>query len=358
MGENGDTAQSSDALKGTTSAVLHPKIGQQFTRVNLTSNIAGANNLDRALQNAWGLAFDPSGVAYVSQNGNGSAALYDSTGKATSAGITIPAPGGGMSAPTGQVYNADTAAFGGDRFIAATEDGTIAGWQPSLESNYALRIDSSGRGAVYKGLTLASSGGAMRIYATDFHNGAIDVFDASYHPVRTKGSFSDGTIPAGFAPFNIKAVHGALVVTYAKQNAEAHDDVKGVGNGFVNLFDTEGNLVGRLGTQGTLNSPWAIEETPWDFGNLSNRLLIGNFGDGKVNVFNWVGGNRQRAVPDGQLLDNHNTVLSIDGLWALSFGVGAGGFDTHVLYFTAGPNDEHNGVFGLLHMTDFSQFPP
>jgi uncharacterized protein (TIGR03118 family) len=326
-----------------------------FSRTDLVSDLAGAKHQDPNLVNAWGLAFGPTGKAWISSNEEGLALIYDANGNSAGAPIMVPPPPGSTdtAAPTGQVFNGNPAAFMGDVFIIATEDGTLSGWQPSAGGAFVLRIDSSTAGAVFKGVALSSFEGQPRLFAADFHNGAVDAFDAAYAPLTTSGGFKDDEIPCGFAPFNVYAWNGALLVLYAKQDDAAHDDVAGPGNGFVDLFDTDGNLVRRLIRHDGLNSPWGVAVTPADFGRLSNRLLIGNFGDGRVNVFR-IGDDDDdmRLEHDGTLLDALGGPMTIDGLWALSFGNGAGGFDSHVLYFTAGPQGESHGVFGQLEKVD------
>lgn len=330
-------------------ALKSGKTAVQVTRIDLVSDQPGARNTDPTLVNAWGLAFSPSGTAWVSSNGNGLAELYDAQGRNVAMPVTIPG-GSETAAPTGQVLNEDTAAFMGDRFIIATEGGTIAGWATGTGTSAETRFTST-RGAIYKGLTLSSFQGTRRLYAADFHNGSVDVFDAMYNPIKTSGGFRDVNLPKGFAPFNVVAAHGAIIVTYAMQDDMQKDDVKGAGNGYVNLFDADGNFLSRLASKGTLNSPWGVALAPWDLGSLSQRLLIGNFGDGRISVFaigNDAG--QPTAVAEGTLIERPGRPLVIDGLWALSFGPGAGGFDTHSLYFTAGPMDESHGLFGVLQL--------
>jgi uncharacterized protein (TIGR03118 family) len=326
--------------------------GTRFRQTNLVSDLPIARQQDPNLINAWGLAFGPTGIAWISSNGMGLVNLYDAHGNAVSEPITVPPPPGGTgSAPTGQIFNGDPAAFGGDLFIVATEDGTISGWQKSAGSSFVLRVDNSGKGSVYKGIASASFDGELRLFATDFHNNAIDVFDANYAPISTSGCFTDHHLPPGFAPFNIQELKGALIVTYALQNDERHDDVAGPGNGFVDLYDADGNLLSRLISHDHLNSPWAVAATPLDFGRLADRLLIGNFGDGRIHAFRLENDRGEiRAEPEGALLDEDGRPLAIDGLWALKFGGGTGGFNARSLYFTAGPNHESDGLFGRLDM--------
>jgi uncharacterized protein (TIGR03118 family) len=350
--EPADPPADTQAVQLTPARVAHfnalksSKVAVQITRTDLVSDQPGALHQDPTLVNAWGIAFNPSGVAWISANGNGVAALYDAKGGPVAQPITVPGLGD-TSAPTGQAFNEDTAAFRGDHFIVVTEDGTIAGWAGG--ASFETRVDASGRNAVFKGLALSSFQGTRRLYAADFRNGTVDVFDDQYNPIKTQGGFLDVDIPTGFAPFNVAASRGTLIVTYAMQDDMKHDDVKGVGNGFVDMFDGDGVLLARLATRGALNSPWGVAVAPWDLGGLSQRLLIGNFGDGRINIFR-VDNPDGPPTPtfEGQLNMGAGQPITIDGLWALSFGVGAGGFDTHALYFTAGPGGEMHGLFGVL----------
>lgn len=342
---------SSNAAIGVGSRRQHQQVVE---RRDIVSDRPGALAQDTDLINAWGLAFNPRGVAWVSANGSGLAAVYNEAGQHVIPSVTIPVPNGGTppSTPTGQVFNGDTSAFKGDLFIFVTEDGTISGWQPSDGSTAMLRVDNSASGAVYKGVTIAKTAASQSmLFAANFHGGTVEAFDANYAPTSTSGGFMDADIPAGFAPFNVQEVGGNLVVTYALQDADAHDDVAGPGNGFVDLYDTNGGLIARLISRDDLNSPWGVTMTPANFGSIPHRLLIGDFGDGAINVYLLTGtGKVTRAMHEGALVDDNGNPLVIEGLWALKFGPGAGGFDKNNLYFTAGPDDESHGVFGQLEL--------
>jgi uncharacterized protein (TIGR03118 family) len=328
-------------------------VGANYVQHNLVSDIPGmADNTDTNLVNPWGIATSATSPFWISDNHSGLSTLYNSSGTPLSLVVTIPPPSGGTppAAPTGIVFNGNTNAFfvapnTAAHFIFATEDGTISGWA-SL-SNAVLKADNSAGGTVYKGLALASSGGSPYLYASDFHHGKIDVFDTNFTAATLAGSFSDPGIPAGFAPFNVQEINGQLFVTYAKQDADAHDDVSGPGNGFVNVFDTSGNLVRRFASNGVLNSPWGLAWAPEGFGAFGSALLIGNFGDGRINAFDPASGTWL-----GRLEDAQGEPFSVTGLWALIFGNGASGGDPHTLYFTAGiPGSgavEDHGLFGSL----------
>jgi uncharacterized protein (TIGR03118 family) len=357
----GPVGAEGDGASAEPLSVVALQKGSHFTRVDLVTDQGKANVRDPNLVNAWGLTFGPTGLAWVSSNGKGAVNLYGPGGKIASQPIALPPALGSTdaAAPTGQVFNTDTSAFTGDRFIVATEDGTIAGWQTSSGTSFTTRVDNSNRGAVYKGIAIASSSGALRIFATDFHNGAVDVFDQSYVPVHTAGGFTDPELPARFAPFNVMALTDVLLVTYAMQDKDAHDDVAGPANGYVNVFDTDGRLLTHLINGGALNSPWGMALAPWQYGTLGNRLLIGNFGDGRINAYRLdVAGGRITAQPEGTLRDARGQPLVVDGLWSLAFGPGVGGLDQHDLFFTAGPNEEKDGAFGFLRMSFATRLEP
>jgi|SoiMethySBSTD1v2_1073268.scaffolds.fasta_scaffold18370_2 uncharacterized protein (TIGR03118 family) len=337
-------------------------------RGDIVSDQAGAAVTDPMLVNAWGLAFNPVGAAWVSAEGTGVSGVYDANGNQLIPSVRIPAPGNEPSEPTGQVFNTNTASFMGDLFIFATANGSIAGWQPSMGAQATQRVDSSPLMANYKGITIATdANGVSRLYAADLHGAKIDVFDTAYRPVTTAGNFRDPQVPAGFAPFNVQAHQGAVLVAFAKQDAMMEDEEAGPGLGYVDLFDAQGTLVQRLVAAGELNAPWGMVMTPSSFGSAPNRLLIGNFGDGRIHVYNWqMTVTQQLTVPvptqaaarlEGSLIDPNGVEIVLDGLWDLKFGVDAGGFRSDTLYFTAGPDDEEHGIFGRLSPAA-AQAPP
>jgi uncharacterized protein (TIGR03118 family) len=238
--------------------------------------------------------------------------------------------------------------------IFSSENGTIVGFNPAIDPNEGiLEVDLSQSGAVFKTLTAGSVNGANYLYASDFHNGTVDVFNGQFQLVHLSGSFTDPNIPAGFAPFGLKNVNGTLFVTYAKQDGARHDDVAGVGNGFIDEFTLSGDLIERFASQGLLNSPHGIAVAPDNFGQFSNALLVGNFGDSKVNAFDLKTGQFL-----GQLTDAHGNTLILNGgfkkesdtkgLWGLTFGDGQNGAATNSLFFAAGINDENDGLFGKV----------
>ena len=334
-----------------------------YLQTNLVSNIPGmAQVTDPNLRNPWGLSSSSGSPIWAADNNAGVSTLYSiANGAATPLGLVvqIPAPGnvpGG--APTGTVFSGSGSFVvskdvnsGPSRFLFATEDGTIVGWNPGVDlfhgiiavDNSAAKDSAGDVGAVYKGLAIDSASAGTRLYAANFRFGTVDVFDSTFTPVKLAGSFSDPGIPVGFAPFGIQNLGGLLYVTYAKQNATKHDDVKGLGNGYVDVFDLNGSLVRRFASQGTLNSPWGLAIAPSTFGHFHDDLLVGNFGDGRINGFDLASG-----AFTGQLGDGLGGAIQIDGLWGLRVGNGGRGGDPNFVYFAAGINDEADGLFGSI----------
>jgi uncharacterized protein (TIGR03118 family) len=325
-----------------------------YKQTNLVSDGAvPALTIDPQLKNPWGIAAIPGAPFWIADNGTGLSTLYNGLGGIVPLTVTIPPPGGSptgtTATPTGMVWNPNGQLFLvapqlAALFIFATEDGTLSAWNPTVNlHNAVLEVDNSdgGNGAVYKGLALATNATGVFLYATNFRAGTIDVFDSNFKPAKLSGSFWDPRIPAGYAPFGIALIDGNLFVTYALQDAAKHDDQKGPGRGFVNVFDTNGHLISRFASRGALNSPWGIARAPLNFGPASSRILIGNFGDGRINSFNSEGEFR------GPLHDSAGHSIKIDGLWAIVFGTEAA-TDPNTLYFTAGTNDEADGLFGSL----------
>ena len=327
-----------------------PVPGNSFIQHNLVSDIPGlASYTDPNLVNPWGVSFSSKSPFWVNDNGTGVATLYNTFGVKQGLVVSIPPPMGSTAtaAPTGQVFNGNSANFGGAHFIFSTEDGTISAWSGSPNPNLAnLVVDNSAATSVYKGLAMATAGGASYIYATDFRLGAIDVFDSSFsaHSFGA-GTFTDTTLPAGYAPFGIQTFGGNLYVTYALQDAAKHDDVACPGCGFVDVYSSSGVLMQRLVSGGFLNSPWGMAIAPAGFGSFTGDLLVGNFGDGKINVYNSAG------LWLATLDDTHGNPIVNDGLWNITFGNGGNGGFANTLYFTAGLNGEADGLFGGLSST-------
>ena len=324
-----------------------PNTFNSFGQHNLVSDIPGlAAWTDPNLVNPWGVSFSPTSPFWVSDNGAGAATLYNGTGTPIPLVVTIPPPTGqqGPAAPTGQVFNPNTANFGGAHFIFATEDGTISSWQGSSGTNAVLKVDNSGASSVFKGLALATNGSKhvslrYRFPTTE----RVDVFDSNFNKVTLGGSFTDPTLPAGYAPFDIQSAGGKLYVTFAVQDAAKHDDVAGPGHGILDVFNTDGTFVQRLVSHGALNSPWGMAWAPAGFGKFGGDLLVGNFGDGTINVFDPTTGNLL-----GQIDGANGMPLVNDGLWDITFGNGGSGGSKNILYFTAGLNHESDGLFGSI----------
>jgi uncharacterized protein (TIGR03118 family) len=312
-----------------------------------------AARTDPNLVNPWGMALGTNSGLWVAENGAGMAESFDGAGNAVQSAVTIPGPGGtGASAPTGVATNATNgfvissgSGAGPATELFATEDGTIAGWSNSVDPTHAvLAVNNSASGAVYKGLALGFNASGAFLFATNFHAGTIDVFDSNFRPVRLSGNFKDPQIPAGFAPFGISAINSHLYVTYAKQDADKHDDVAGPGNGFIDVFDTDGHLLKRFGSRGELNSPWGMAWAPFQgFGEFNNALFVGNFGDGSVNAFDFDSGDFL-----GTVRDVHGRPIFLPGVWGLEFGLGVANGSSSTLFFSAGIADEQHGLFGSL----------
>jgi uncharacterized protein (TIGR03118 family) len=243
---------------------------------------------------------------------------------------------------TGQVFNGSGSAFNGDSFLFVSEDGTISGWRGALGSSAETLLAGSSAN-VYKGTALATIGANTYLYAANFRRGTIDVTKGSGGAPSLTGTFTDPGLPAGYAPFNIENIGGSLYVTYAVQDGTQQDDVAGAGHGIVNVFDLQGNLVRRVVTGGPLNSPWGMALAPSSFGEFAGDLLVGNSGDGRINVFDIV-----TSSFLGVLEDINGKAIAIDGLWGLTPGYGGSGGSDQSIYFSAGPGNETHGLFGVL----------
>jgi len=328
---------------------------QHYTQTNLVSDLDGmAAVTDPNLKNPWGLARSSGSPWWVSNNGTGTSTLYDAKGNpqpATPLVVTIPPPKNSTATatPTGTVYNGTmdftVAPNKPAIFIFVTEDGTISGWNPGVDPlNAQLVQDNSKKGAIYKGCTISELHGAHYLYVTNFHAGRVEVYDAGFQRIKlSERAFDDDRLPRGYGPFNIQAIGSNLYVTYAKQDADKHDDVAGPGLGFVDVFSPSGKLRARLEHGPWLNSPWGVALAPGEFGEFSHNVLIGNFGSGQVAAYNPVTGKFR-----GMMKNPDNSVLTIDGLWALSFANNGAAGSSTTLYFSAGLNDEADGLFGTL----------
>src|ERR1700757_4064703 len=346
------------------SADSHGIAGRSYVQTNLVSDIPGlAAHTDPNLKNPWGTSVGPGRPIWVSDNHAGPTSLYDGAGNPQPLSVAIPAPpwagDGAVGAPTGQAFNTfDSASSdfvlsehgksGPAFFLFATEDGTIAGWNPNVDRAHAVigvdrstASDSAGDvGANYKGLALVNGPSGKFLYATSFRFGTVDVFDSHFNLVN---SFTDPTVPAGFAPFGIHNIGGNLYVTFAKQGPGKNDDAARPGNGFVDVFAPNGDLLQRLVSGGQLDSPWAVTLAPPSFGAFGGDILVGNFGNGRINVYDATTGDFQ-----GELSRPGGGPVVIDGLWGLRFAPATPGAGPNTLFFTAGLNHEADGLFGTL----------
>jgi uncharacterized protein (TIGR03118 family) len=325
--------------------------GGVYTQRNLVSDVPGRARLtDPNLVNAWGLAAGPSTPLWVADNGTNVSTLYSGAvhgSPVTINPLVVSIPGG---APTGVVFNPtsdfrltpsdpNTAA----RFVFDSEAGQITAWSPNVAPTTTAVSKVTTPGAIYKGIAFAQTAQGSRLYAADFHNARIDVFDGAFAPVTLPpGSFTDPNLPAGYAPFNVQTLGSRIYVAYAQQDASAEDEVAGPGKGFVDVYDTSGQLRKRLVSRGALNAPWGLVIAPNGFGKFGGDLLVGNFGDGRIHAYRLRNGRF-----DGTLLSGHRRPITIDGLWGLRFGNGTFA-DPRALIFSAGPDDEQHGLLGTI----------
>lgn len=353
---------------------------QQYQVTPLVSNIASMAPLqDKNLQNAWGITRSPGGGPWwVSNNNSGTSTLYSTNGlTATIVAIppngfvTVPPPGfepNATSAPTGIVFNGSKTDFllkdgkTSAHFIFSTEDGTISAWGGGASAELEVDNSDNGSGAVYKGATSGEVAGHKYLYVTNFRSGKVEVYDTAFKRVhfgddafqangdcdrddRRDGreDCDDDRVPGDFAPFNVQNIGGVLFVTYAKQDAPKHDDVPGAGLGYVEIFTPKGRHIGHLPHGNWFNAPWGVVWTTRDFGEFSNSILVGNFGSGWVAAFNGF-----TYKFEGFLQNPDNSLLTIDGLWSLAFGNDGSAGPADTLFFSAGPNSEHDGLFGAI----------
>ena len=315
-----------------------------YSWTNFQSDIPGvAQHTDPNLVNPWGMAASTGGTIWVSDNGTGVSTLYNQDGTANPLVVEIPTAARNRDGgnPTGIVFNSTTffnvtknGTSAPAIFIFVSEDGSISGWNPTLDSTHAIIAVDNGtnRGAnsaIYKGATLGVANGHNFLYVTDFHTGKVETYDENFHQVNTN-SFVDPNLPAGYAPFGIRNFNDEIFVTYAKQDRKKEDDVACAGCGFVNVFDTSGNFLRRLISNGELNAPWGLALVE------GSNLWVGNFGDGRINNYDPVTGAFIET-----LMRADGTPLQFDGLWDL-LPLGDG------VYFTAGIADEEHGLFGLI----------
>jgi uncharacterized protein (TIGR03118 family) len=345
-----------------------PSEGGSISVTNLVTDDQSVNPAqltDTFLKNAWGISHSAGSPFWVSDNGTGVTTLYSvnpNTNATTkvilgsppdpSGGVVIPPPGSGT--PTGQVFNtANATAFNKDLFLFVSEDGTISGWRGALGTTAEV-LQTGLTANVYKGTTLDTTGGHSYLLSANFRAGTIDVLKGDTGAPDLAGRFTDPNTPSGYAPFNVQTLGDKIYVTYALQDSAKHDDDPGAGHGFVTAFDQQGVFLGRIGSMGTLNSPWGLAIAPSSFGDFAGDLLVGNFGDGMINVFN-----PNPATPGflGQLTGADGKPIVIDGLWGLIPGNDGSGGSSQNIYFSAGPNGEANGLFGVLQSAQSTPEP-
>jgi uncharacterized protein (TIGR03118 family) len=323
-------------------------------QVNLVSDQAGKAALqDTDLVNAWGLSLGATTPLWVSNNGTSSSTLYSSAPGSTTA-TKVPTVRVTVPVPTGQVSNAGTGFVLSNgttsapaRFIFATETGQIAAWSPQVDPLIgAAEIKATTRGAVYKGLAIATTGSGDRLFAANFSQRRIDVFDSTFMPVKQPWwAFRDFHLPKGYSPFNVQTLSGHIFVAYAKLDPKTNDEIAGRGLGFVDEYTVDGKLITRVASRDGLNAPWGLALAPAAWGQPAGTLLVGNFGDGRINILQPKSHGRYTSA--GQVRDTNGKTLKIDGLWALLQGTATTG-GTDALLFSAGPDDETHGLVGVL----------
>jgi uncharacterized protein (TIGR03118 family) len=327
--------------------VALPAMAGTVTQTNLTSDGAvTAAVTDPNLKNPWGISYSPTGPFWVSDNATGLTTLYDGTGAIQSLVVTVPAAGSGTGTPTGQLFNGtqDFVVHAGGKsgpasFIFVTEDGTISGWNFNVNPATAIvAVNRSSNGAVYKGIAMFTNNGKNFLLATDFHGGTVDVFNSKFKLVT---SFRDPTLSKAYSPYNVAVLDGNIYVTYAVVDKARHDSVSGKGKGAIEEVTFAGKTLVRY-LHGQLNAPWGMTVAPASFGKYAGDILVGNFGNG------WIPAFTTALAPRGVLKGAGGTPVAIDGLWALIPGNGGSGGDTSKIYFTAGINNEADGLFGSL----------
>jgi uncharacterized protein (TIGR03118 family) len=325
---------------------FNPAWAVPFSVNNLVTDDQGVNPAqitDPGLKNGWGMSFGPTGPFWVSSTGAGTSVLYNvdpATQATTKAGLTVAIPGAGL--PTGQVFNGNSASFNGNLFLFVSLDGTVSGWRPSLGTSAETLVTGSSAN-VYTGAAIGSVGGNDYLYAANFKAGTIDVYNGAAAQTSLSGSFTDPNLPNGYAPFNVQNLDGTLYVAYAQRDNMTGEEAAGLGLGVVDKFTLNGDFLGRVASGGTLNAPWGLAIAPSSFGAMAGDLLVGNFGDGHINIYDPA-----TLMPMGQVMDAGNQPIVIDGLWGISPGNDGSGGSSQLLYFAAGPNDETHGLFGVL----------
>jgi uncharacterized protein (TIGR03118 family) len=340
------------AMLFTQFALAAPPFYKQHNLVSDDTTLIPADHQDGHVVNAWGLVSSPTSPWWIANNGTDSSTLFNaSTGTIPSLVVAIR---GGV--PTGLVFNNSGGAFVVSNgttsapavFLFSSETGIISGWNPAVSPTQS-QVGAMVPDAIYKGLAIAGTGAAARLFATNFHAGTVDVFDNTFKLLSLPGAFVDPNLPGGYAPFGIQNIGGTLYVTYALQDKDKEDEMAGPGLGYVDAYDTDGHLLKRVASAGALNAPWGLAMAPAEFGAFGGMLLVGNFGDGRINAYDLGASTTTgEAAPVGPLHGANGPPLVIEGLWALQFGNGAGAGSKNTLFFTAGPFDEMHGLLGSI----------
>lgn len=332
-----------------------PAASSVFAATNVvTDSGSAAPHVDANLINGWGIAFNPKGYVWVANQGTSTSTLYDGKGVQQSLVVTVPAGAGGKAGPTGIVFNGtqdfkvtQNGVSGAAPFIFVGTGGTVSGWSPSVNGTQAITMvdtATSGTQASYTGLALSSYANVNYLYAADFRNNRVDVYDPSWKKVTLAGgTFTDPNLPAGYGPFGIQAIGNQIFVAYAQHAASGPRENFGPGLGIVDVFDPSGALVRRFVTGGALNAPWGMAQAPANFGSFSNMILVGNFGDGTINVYDPTSG-----AQVGTLSKADKTPIVIDGLWGIGFGNGLNDQPTNTLFYAAGPAGATHGLYGRI----------
>jgi uncharacterized protein (TIGR03118 family) len=319
-----------------------------FYQTNLVSSVSGvASNTDPNLRNPWGISFSNTSPFWVSNQFTNTSTVYDGSGSTIRPPVSIPTIGAGPQGPTGTVFNG-TSAFelqpgAPSVFLFSTLSGEIAGWNPTVNLNQAVRPFLATDAAVYTGLAKGTVSGNPLLYAADFANGKIDVIDANFQKTSLTGTFLDPTLPAGYVPYNVQNIDGQLYVTYSKVDPVTHRALEAANQGIVDVFDLQGNFVRRVITETNLSAPWGVTIAPASFGSLSGALLVGNEGDGTISGFDPTTGLFIETIRD-----IHGNPIVNEGLWGLAFRSPTSGFDPGRLYFAAGIEEEEQGLFGTI----------
>ena len=358
-GSSSSSSSSSSSMSSSSSSSSSASFSAYAATTLVTDTVTGAAHTDSNLINAWGLAFNPGGFGWVADQGTSKSTFYDGNGSLQSPIVNVPGLGGptgvvsnsgsgfivteaGAGSGLGGLYGGSGTTSGSSLFIFDTLAGTIAGWSDTVDPNNAITVYDSGGTAAYTGLAILN-GSVNQLYAADFKGGKIDVFNSSFTKITPTGGFSDPALPSGYSPFGIQAIGGQLYVSYAQVNTSTGHEAVGAGLGFVDIYDMNGVLVKRLISNGALNAPWGMVMAPANFGPFSNDLLVGNFGDGKVNVYDPSTGTML-----GTLSDSTGAALVVPGLWGIAFGNGANSQPTNTLFFAAGPGSEAHGAYGRI----------